>query len=781
MAALLPSRHQWPKWLFLAAFAPLIVGTQYRRLQTWITLEELKTENEFLKGHLAADLVARLCNTSSAPPPEEAKPSSWARLTHSVGEFLNEWAPGDEERSGLATYIFMCLMAVYLWRIFKWVRTELTLYTRLDKDSDPVDGRYSLMNFFSYRADFWLSTNTYAKPIALGSFTLVLILIGAGLRLLLTAPTMGVSLWESWIFVVDTSAHADEESTGARLSALLMTVGGMFIFAMMIGLISDGLAAQLDSLASGSAGVLECDHIVILGWSNKLMPLIRELTLANVSAGGCVITILAEMEKAEMEQAVETSGLDLRGCKVVCRKGSPTVTHDLEHVSVKSARVIIVLSPAYGESGKTHAADEADGYVLRVLLCLKGMGCVGHVVAELQDIDNQALIHIVGGTLVESVVAHDFIGRLIVQSGRQPGLAQVMETLLGFGGHEFYMKAWPELVGERFGDVLFQFQDAIPLGILAADETCTLNPPDGYIMKEGDVLIVLAEDDDTYHPASRPFKTVEDVARCALRPAEPAWDATDGPDNTLILGWRRDLGDILSELNDNVPPGSKVTLLCDRPNVNGSRDRDLASNGRSDPRTFQNLRVEHVEGNQVCRYDLERLNLRDYRTAFILHEEGKGFQQADSCIVTSLFLLRDVYERQMRAAKVAYRPLTIISEVLDPRTRLQLSMAGVRDFVMSNEVVSAALAMVAECRAVNRILKELLSAAGCEIYIRPVSRYCPPGISLSFFDLMLLVRRTGAILLGQVLDGHEVELNPGNKLQPRVWAPDDKLIILSEN
>lgn len=45
-------------------------------------------------------------------------------------------------------------------------------------------------------------------------------------------------------------------------------------------------------------------------------------------------------------------------------------THDLEHVSVKSARVIIVLSPAYGESGKTHAADEADGYVLRVLLCL---------------------------------------------------------------------------------------------------------------------------------------------------------------------------------------------------------------------------------------------------------------------------------------------------------------------------------------------------------------------------------------------------------------------------
>jgi len=37
--------------------------------------------------------------------------------------------------------------------------------------------------------------------------------------------------------------------------------------------------------------------------------------------------------------------------------------------------------------------------------------------------------------MLETVVAHDFIGRLIVQSGRQPGLAQVMEALLGFGGH----------------------------------------------------------------------------------------------------------------------------------------------------------------------------------------------------------------------------------------------------------------------------------------------------------------------------------------------------------
>eukprot|EP00669_Euglena_mutabilis_P003131 TRINITY_DN14068_c0_g1_i1.p1 TRINITY_DN14068_c0_g1~~TRINITY_DN14068_c0_g1_i1.p1 ORF type:complete len:327 (-),score=92.98 TRINITY_DN14068_c0_g1_i1:302-1282(-) len=259
---------------------------------------------------------------------------------------------------------------------------------------------------------------------------------------------------------------------------------------------------------------------------------------------------------------------------------------------------------------------------------------------------------------------------------------------------------------------------------------------------------------------------------------------TGQPENALIVGWRRDLGDVLAELNDNLPQGSKVTLFCSRSNKDGSRDQELQQNGRSDPSTFGNIRLEHVEGNPVCRYDLERLDLGTYRTAFILHEEGQGSQEADSCIVTSLFLLRDVHQRQMAAKgeDVTLRPLTIISEVLDPRTRHQLAMAGVHDYVMSNEVVSMALAMVAECRPVNRILKELLSGAGCEIYIRPVGQYCDAGFTpLSFLDMMVIVRRARGILVGQLLAGKGADLNPSRKHEPRLWSPDDKLIVLAED
>lgn len=44
---------------------------------------------------------------------------------------------------------------------------------------------------------------------------------------------------------------------------------------------------------------------------------------------------------------------------------------------------------------------------------------------ELSDLDNEVLVKLVGGALVETVVAHDVIGRLMIQCARQPGLAQV--------------------------------------------------------------------------------------------------------------------------------------------------------------------------------------------------------------------------------------------------------------------------------------------------------------------------------------------------------------------
>ena len=101
------------------------------------------------------------------------------------------------------------------------------------------------------------------------------------------------------------------------------------------------------------------------------------------------------------------------------------------------------------------------------MLQLKGLkhGFGGHIVAEMRDVDDEPLVRMVGGTAVETVVSHDIVGRLMLMAVRQPGLANVYESILGFEGHEFYLKCWPQLAGLPFGELAARFADAVPLGI----------------------------------------------------------------------------------------------------------------------------------------------------------------------------------------------------------------------------------------------------------------------------------------------------------------------------
>lgn len=58
----------------------------------------------------------------------------------------------------------------------------------------------------------------------------------------------------------------------------------------------------------------------------------------------------------------------------------------------------------------------------------------------------------------------------------------------------------------HFENVLISFPDAIPCGVKVASlgGKIILNPDDSYVLQEGDEVLVIAEDDDTYTPATLP-------------------------------------------------------------------------------------------------------------------------------------------------------------------------------------------------------------------------------------------------------------------------------------
>ncbi|CAN0888199.1 Probable ion channel CASTOR [Linum grandiflorum] len=547
---------------------------------------------------------------------------------------------------------------------------------------------------------------------------------------------------------------------------------------------------KFDSLRKGRSEVVEQNHTLILGWSDKLGSLLNQLAIANDSLGGGTIVVMAERDKEEMELDIGKMEFDFKGTSVICRSGSPLILADLKKVSVSKARAIIVLA----EDGN---ADQSDARALRTVLSLTGVkeGLRGHIVVELSDLDNEVLVKLVGGDLVETVVAHDVIGRLMIQCARQPGLAQIWEDILGFENCEFYIKRWPQLDGLQFEDVLISFPDAIPCGIKVAScgGKIVLNPDDSYSLQEGDEVLVIAEDDDTYAPAALPT-----VWRGSL-PKD--FNVPKAAERILLCGWRRDMEDIIMVLDAFLAPGSELWMFNDV--LENDREKKLIDGGLDISRLV-NICLVNREGNAVIRRHLESLPLESFDSILILADESveDSAIQADSRSLATLLLIRDIQAKRLPYREAMFTPVqrgsfsqgswigemqqasdksVIISEILDPRTKNLLSMSKISDYVLSNELVSMALAMVAEDRQINDVLEELFAEEGNELQIREGDLYLREGEELSFYEIMLRARQRKEIVIGyRLCNAERAVVNPTGKSERRRWSVKDVFVVIAE-
>uniref|UniRef100_A0A0E0D9G8 RCK N-terminal domain-containing protein n=1 Tax=Oryza meridionalis TaxID=40149 RepID=A0A0E0D9G8_9ORYZ len=668
--------------------------------------------------------------------------------------------------------------------ILKYMDLFLKLRSSQDSEEVPINKR------LAYRVDIFLSLQPYAKPLVLLVATLLLIGLG-GLALYgVNDDSLLDCLWLSWTFVADSGNHANTEGFGPKLVSVSISIGGMLVFAMMLGLVTDSISEKFDSLRKGRSEVIEQSHTLVLGWSDKLGSLLNQIAIANESLGGGTIVVMAEKDKEEMEADIAKMEFDLKGTAIICRSGSPLILADLKKVSVSKARAIVVLA----EEGN---ADQSDARALRTVLSLTGVkeGLRGHIVVELSDLDNEVLVKLVGGDLVETVVAHDVIGRLMIQCARQPGLAQIWEDILGFENCEFYIKRWSQLDGMQFEDVLISFPDAIPCGIKVASYggKIILNPDDFYVLQEGDEVLVIAEDDDTYAPAPLPKVMRGYLPKDFVVPKSP--------ERILFCGWRRDMEDMIMVLDAFLAPGSELWMFNDVPEMD--RERKLIDGGLDFSR-LENITLVHREGNAVIRRHLESLPLESFDSILILADESveDSAIQADSRSLATLLLIRDIQAKRLpfREAMVSHvtrgsfcegswigemqqasDKSVIISEILDPRTKNLLSVSKISDYVLSNELVSMALAMVAEDRQINDVLEELFAEQGNEMQIRPADLYLREDEELNFFEVMLRGRQRKEIVIGYRLeDAERAIINPPDKVSRRRWSAKDVFVVITE-
>ena len=621
---------------------------------------------------------------------------------------------------------------------------------------------------FQYWFDNYMSKGTPALLFGLFVLSALIIFAAAALvKLTNTAPN-GESLlqiaWMSLLRTLDSGTMGgDTGSPFFLFMMLIVTFGGVFVVSALIGILNNGLEDKLDELRKGRSVVLENDHTLILGFTPQIFTIISELVAANESRkSGAVIVVLADEDKVEMEDAIKERIADTKNTRVICRSGSPMDMTDLEIASPHTARSIIILADG----------DDPDTRVIKSVLAITNnpnrRSEPYHIVTQIRDPQNMDVIRLLSEKdTVQPILTTDLIARVVAQTSRQSGLSVVYTELMNFGGDEIYFKQEPGLSGKTYGDALLSFETSTVMGIRRADGTIMMNPAMDTRIEPGDSIFAIAEDDDKIQIASSRLSLEENLIQRSENRSKPK------PERGLILGWNRSGSIIIRELDNYVAKGSELLVVSDVDGLESQIQREVGK--------LKNQKLKVMEGDIRDRALLDELGVTEYDHVIVLAYSHLDVQDADAITLVTLLHLRDIAEKDET-------PFSIISEMLDLRNRELAEAAKVDDFIVSEHLISLMLAQLSENAQLKDVFTDLFDPEGSEVYLKPIGEYVVTGEAVTYSTAVEAARRRGETAIGYrvMSEVHDAEKSYGVRTNPKksekvTFAPDDKLIVISEN
>lgn len=632
-----------------------------------------------------------------------------------------------------------------------------------------MEPKISRQDRFKYWLDEQFSRGTGTLIFWLGVLSLAVILV-AGLIISLFQIAPGgegrlnffEAAWQSLMRTLDAGTMGGDEGWGFRFIMFLVTLGGVFIISTLIGVLTSGVEGKLEALRKGRSRVLESGHTVILGWSEQIFTLVSELVEANANQPKACVVVMGAHDKVEMEEEITGKVPHLGTTKLVCRSGQPMDMADLNLVSLNTAKSIIVLSPE---------SEDADAEVIKTVLAIvnhpQRREEPYHIVAEIYDPKNMEAAAVAGKDEVEWVLVGDFVARVIAQTCRQSGLSVVYTELLDFGGDEIYIKEEPALIGKNFGEALLSYETNTVMGVCRAGQMPQLNPPMDTLLRTGDQLILVAEDDDKISLSMERGRHIQEAAIQAGHSSAPQ------PEKTLVLGWNKRGATILRELDQYVPDGSQVMVVANAENL----EEDLEA---CRP-LLAHQSLTHHSSDTTSRTVLDGLDLAGFNHIIVLcYSDQLPVQQADARTIVTLLHLRDIADK-------AGLKFTIVSEMLDLRNRSLAAVTRTDDFIVSDKLVSLMMAQISENKQLNGVFMDLFDPEGSEIYLKPVQDYVQTGVEVNFYTVVEAARRRGEVAIGYRLTQYarDAERSYGVKINPKksdgiTFSPTDKIVVISE-
>lgn len=589
-----------------------------------------------------------------------------------------------------------------------------------------------------YKIDNYLAKGSSALFISLLIAFLIAFAIIAIFRLVLNwvgpdpDSTLSDQLWRVYLqLTAPGNMNQDNPSPPQfKLAAMLAGITGVVIFSTLIATLTTALNQAIRSLKRGHSRVLEEGHTLILGWTDRVLEILRELVEANESEESPCVVLLSEKDKEWMDENLRANFKNRGGLRVVTRSGMPASPEALRHVNAEEAKSVIVLANC-DENATSEEQLASDARGVKVILALESAAPDGEfpIVIELFHPRNREVVKGVAPERVHMVDAEEILAKVMVQTSRTSGLSVVYSELLSFEGCEmyFYEADWK---GIEFGKCQFHFPDGVPIGIRTPDGNVTLRPSVDHKLQKGEEVLIVAEDDST----------IDFLASPVTNPVEQSlkhWRLEPKEEKLLLLGWSSKASIIISEYAEYVNEGSQVVVLLNNPSDSVIAEINEVAE-EAEEITVKLLNVDAFDSEQ-----LKAIKPFSFNDIMILPQKlgpDVDAEKIDTETIVLLLLLRAL--RKKLTAEGQTITTKIVTEVLDSSNHSLIHQAGVNDFIISNRMVSMIFAQMSEEPGIKLVYDDLFQEDGSEIYVKPAELYFENlPAKATFADLMLLAQK----------------------------------------
>ena len=551
-----------------------------------------------------------------------------------------------------------------------------------------------------------------------------------------------------------------EATWAERIVGVLIWLVTITVSASVTGFVVNAIARTFAALRKGKSPVIDTNHTLILGWSSRVFPILKELAIANENVRKPKVVIFANKTRDFMEEEIETHAPDLGKLKVITRTGEPDQPADLKRANVSAAKSVIVLDEDEG----------GDASVVSTVLSIKSVNANPNlrIIAEVDDAHTAEALQTATKGQVISVRSHDVIARVTAQASRQPGLAAVTLDLLDFDGDEIYFANIPALAGKTYADALLAFNDASVIGLVDENGNPKINPKQNTKLTASTKVIAIAQDDDkvVYTGVREELTKKKYAARKSI---------TRKAEHLLVIGWSEMGRSIIKELAQYLPKGSTVHIVAQTKYVKPEDFKNL--------RFGANVKVTHAEVKGDIDELIAAASAKKYNEVIVLgYREAISQGEADAQTLLTMLQMNQLFDAEGNGVE----PTRLVAEILDGSKTELARVAAVDDLVVSDNLAALLIAQISENPALAPVFEDLFDADGAALNVKPIEHYVPLGKAIEYAELVAIGRAHGESVIGyRVAASSKNDASTGVRLNPSKTttftpAAGDNLIVIGD-